>query len=72
MESAPSSTEPRGRHQTSTHLPATTDENLARLADALRELNAFLRVGRLSDDEARALPTRIDALSLSRLEIATW
>lgn len=35
-------------------------------------MNAFLRVGGLSDDEARALPTRIDATSLSRLEISTW
>jgi hypothetical protein len=53
-------------------LPSTTEENLGRLAAALRELNAFLRVGGLSDDEARALPTRLDAVSLSRLEISTW
>lgn len=53
-------------------LPSTTGENLGRLAAALRELNAFLRVGGLSDAEARALPTRLDAVSLSRLEISTW
>jgi hypothetical protein len=53
-------------------LPSTTEENLVRLAAALRELHAFLRVGGLSDEEARALPTRLDAMSLSRLEISTW
>jgi hypothetical protein len=53
-------------------LPSTTEENLGRLAAALQELGAFLRVGGLSDDEARALPTRLDATSLSRLEISTW
>jgi len=34
----------------------TDAENLARLAVALRDLGAFLRVGGLSDEEARALP----------------
>ena len=53
-------------------MPSTSAENLERLAAALRELNAFLRVSGLSDDEARALPTRIDAVALSRLEISTW
>lgn len=53
-------------------LPSTTDENLGRLAEALRELGAFLRVGGLSDEEARALPTRLDAVALGRLEISTW
>ena len=53
-------------------LPSTTEENLRRLASALQELGAFLRVGGLSDDEARALPTRLDATALSRLEISTW
>jgi hypothetical protein len=53
-------------------LPSTTDENLGRLAAALLELNAFLRVGGLSDEEARSLPTRVDAMSLGRLEISTW
>jgi hypothetical protein len=53
-------------------LPSTSETNLGRLAEALRELGAFLRVGGLSDDEARALPTRLDAVTLSRLEISTW
>lgn len=53
-------------------LPSTAEENLGRLAEALRELGAFLRVGGLSDDESRALPTRLDAVSLSRLEVSTW
>ena len=53
-------------------LPASSTENLERLAAALRELRAFLRVGGLSDGEARRLPTRIDAVALSRLEISTW
>ena len=46
-------------------LPRTTAENLDRLASAMRELNAFLRVEGLSDEEARELPTRIDAVSLA-------
>ena len=53
-------------------LPSTDQENLGRLAAALSELNAFLRVGGLSDAEARALPTRLDAVSLSRMEVSTW
>jgi len=53
-------------------LPSTTEENLGRLATALQDLNAFLRVGGLSDAEARGLPTRLDAVALSRLEISTW
>ena len=35
-------------------------ENLDRLGGALRELGARLRVGRLSDDEARLLPFQLD------------
>lgn len=53
-------------------LPSTEAENLGRLAAALRELNAYLRVGGLSDEESRALPTRLDAVSLSRMEVSTW
>lgn len=44
-------------------LPEDGDENLRRLAAALTELGAFLRVGGMSDDEARALPVRPPALS---------
>ncbi len=38
----------------------------------MHELNAYLRVGGLSDEEARALPTRVDADSLARMDISTW
>ena len=38
--------------------------NLERLAGALRELHARLRVGGMSDAEARALPVQIDATAL--------
>jgi hypothetical protein len=46
--------------------------NLERLADALVELNAHLRVSGLTDDEMAALPVRIDAETLARAEISTW
>lgn len=46
-------------------------ENLDRLSGALRELNARLRVDRLPDDEAAALPFRIDAQTLLHSEIWT-
>jgi predicted nucleotidyltransferase len=49
-----------------------TEENLNRLAAALRALNARLRVHGLSDEEAAALPTRLDAETLGRMEISTW
>ncbi len=47
-------------------------ENFDRLAAAMRELNARLRVGGLSDDEAAALPVQLDGLTLSRSQISTW
>ncbi|MGI8756325.1 MAG: hypothetical protein ACR2MB_10810 [Acidimicrobiales bacterium] len=53
-------------------LPRTDVDNLARLATALRDLGAFLRVGGLSDDEARALPVVIDGRSLAATEVSTW
>ncbi|MFI5047288.1 MAG: hypothetical protein ACHQIG_09520 [Acidimicrobiia bacterium] len=53
-------------------LPSTSKENLDRLAGAMRELNARLRVEGLSDDEARTLPLPIDAESLRSMEISTW
>lgn len=46
--------------------------NLSRLASAMRELNARLRVGGLSDEEATALRTPVDADLLGRMEISTW
>lgn len=49
-----------------------TYENLDRLAGALRDLNARLRVGGLDDAEAALLPVRIDRETLGRMEISTW
>jgi hypothetical protein len=40
-------------------------ENLDRLANARRELGARLRVGGLSDDEAKLLPFQLDGASLA-------
>jgi len=42
-------------------VPNTTAENLARMAGVLVELNARLRVGGMSDEEASRLPITIDA-----------
>ena len=53
-------------------LPRTTSENLDRVAGALRELKAFLRVGGLTDGEARGLPVVIDGTMLSQAQISTW
>ena len=53
-------------------LPRDDDENLNRLAAALRDLGAFLRVGGMSDDDARALPVRLDAQALRGMEVSTW
>ena len=35
-------------------------------------MGAYLRVGGLTDDEARALPTVVDGKSLEGMEISTW
>lgn len=53
-------------------LAGRSAKNLERVAAALRELGAFLRVGGLSDEEARALPMPIDAATLAALEVSTW
>lgn len=45
-------------------VPATTDENWERLAEALRQLGARLRVGGMTDEEARSLPVTVDAATL--------
>ncbi|MGH9123684.1 MAG: hypothetical protein ACRDZ8_03020 [Acidimicrobiales bacterium] len=47
-------------------------ENLDRVAAVLRELHAFLRVHGMSDDEAAALPVRIDAKMLAGSPLSTW
>ncbi len=53
-------------------LARRSGENLTRLAGAMRELNARLRVKGLTDLEAAALPTPIDADTLGRMEVSTW
>ena len=53
-------------------LPERSAPNLDRLAAALRDLGARLRVGGLSDEEAKALPVVIDASTLRSMEISTW
>lgn len=45
-------------------VPQPTRENLTRLAGALRELDARLRVAGMTDEEARQLPVVIDAATL--------
>lgn len=61
-----------GRPRTSTVWRFAVARTLGRVAAALRELHARLRVEGLSDDEAAALPMSIDADILGRLEISTW
>lgn len=46
--------------------------NLDRLAEAMRELNARLRVAGMTDDEAKLLPVQIDGATLADLSITTW
>jgi len=53
-------------------VPRGTDANLERLAAALRDLGARLRVGGLTDDEARALPVTVDAATLRSFVSSTW
>ena len=53
-------------------MPDGEDDNLARLAAALLELNARLRVGGMTDDEARQLPVQLDAETLRSFGSSTW
>jgi hypothetical protein len=53
-------------------VPATTHENFGRLAAALVELGARLRVGGMTDEEARQLPLLLDAATLSAFGSSTW
>lgn len=53
-------------------LPSDTAENLGRLATALRALNARLRVGGMSDEEARQLPVDINEATLRAFGSSTW
>ena len=53
-------------------VPRSTRDNLERLAAALRELGARLRVAGMPDDEARQLPVVIDAATLAAFGSTTW
>jgi hypothetical protein len=62
------------RHQTLDIdvVPRNTQDNFVRLAVALRELGARLRVGGMSDEEARELPLTVDAETLRSFGSSTW
>lgn len=53
-------------------VPDGTVDNLDRLAAAMRELGARLRVGGMSDDEARRLPVQLDEVTLRSFGSSTW
>ncbi len=53
-------------------LPERSGDNLDRLAAAMRDLNARLRVEGLRDEEWSLLPVRLTGSTLARLEISTW
>ncbi|MGH3369821.1 MAG: hypothetical protein ACRDPR_07450 [Nocardioidaceae bacterium] len=53
-------------------IPARDRANLGRLAEAMKELGARLRVAGMSDEEARALPVQLSAEALGRIELSTW
>jgi hypothetical protein len=64
-----------GAHRQTYHIdlvPSTTDDNFTRVADALRRLNARLRVGGMTDEEARRLPVTIDVATLRSFGSSTW
>ncbi len=46
--------------------------NLERVAAALKDLNARLRVAGMTDEDAMALPVRIDPTTLDRAGMITW
>jgi len=46
--------------------------HLDRLASAMRELNARLRVSGMSNDDARQLPVQLDGNMLASADISTW
>ncbi len=53
-------------------LPDPDRDNLRRVAAALKEMHARLRVEGLSDEEARALPVQVDETTLASMELSTW
>ena len=53
-------------------VPEPSRENLDRLAAAMRELHARLRVEGLTDEEAALLPVQVTGSTLVRMELSTW
>lgn len=53
-------------------MPARDTSNLQRLAGALTELDARLRVGGMTDEESKALGVVIDDVMLGRAQQTTW
>ncbi|MGI8757908.1 MAG: nucleotidyl transferase AbiEii/AbiGii toxin family protein [Acidimicrobiales bacterium] len=53
-------------------VPNSSGENSERLATALRELNARLRVAGMTDEEARQLPVVLDAATIQAFGSTTW
>jgi len=53
-------------------VPDTSTENLERVAAALRHVGARLRVGGMTDNEARKLPLIVDAETLVKFGNSTW
>ena len=49
-----------------------TQANLERVAATLKDLNARLRVAGMTDEDARALPLRVDSTTLDRAGMTTW
>jgi hypothetical protein len=47
-------------------------DNLDRLASAMRELHARLRIAGMSDEESRQLPVQLDGAMLASAEMSTW
>ena len=53
-------------------VPEPSRENLDRLAAAMRDLHARLRVEGLTDEEAPLLPVQVTGSTLVRMELSTW
>lgn len=53
-------------------VPEPSRENLDRLAAAMRDLHARLRVEGLTDEEAALLPVKVTGSTLVRMELSTW
>lgn len=53
-------------------VPEPSRENLDRLAAAMRDLHARLRVEGLTDEESALLPVQVTGSTLVRMELSTW